>query len=236
MTIVRQVTGVLAWAGLVVVIAVPAAELVLSKLNALTSPEVATATVAPTPVAVTPAVPVAVKVATVPSQPVAVLVAPKPAGEPFVAPVAVASTAVNGDSAPADPVKDYLASGKPLPSYLTPSAKGASTGPTPEPVASAAPAVVQTPVAATDALPAATDPTTTGTVSVTTQPAAAPEDDTTVAVAPPVPMPASARPKIDPAATVTEADLKDWKSGSLEDYLRQHGLLNGAATAAPAGN
>jgi hypothetical protein len=56
------------------------------------------------------------------------------------------------------------------------------------------------------------------------------------AAAPPVPMPASARPTGDAPATVTEADLKGWKSGSLEDYLREHGLLNGANAAAAAGN
>jgi hypothetical protein len=52
----------------------------------------------------------------------------------------------------------------------------------------------------------------------------------------PVPMPASARPAAPAGgATATEADLKDWKSGSLEDYLRQRGLLSQSAPP-PAGN
>ena len=58
---------------------------------------------------------------------------------------------------------------------------------------------------------------------------------------PPVPMPASARPKPQALTpTVTEADLKDWKSGSLEDYLKAHGLLadsaDNADIAPAAGN
>jgi len=49
-------------------------------------------------------------------------------------------------------------------------------------------------------------------------------------------MPVSARPKIAPAQTVTEADLKDWKSGTLEDYLRQHNLLSNASANQSNGN
>jgi len=57
---------------------------------------------------------------------------------------------------------------------------------------------------------------------------------------PPIPMPATARPRPQSVAqTVTEADLKDWKSGTLEDYLRAHGLLadganNGDTSGVPA--
>lgn len=61
-------------------------------------------------------------------------------------------------------------------------------------------------------------------------PAALPRPADAVA-ATPAPKPAAARPK----PTVTEADLKDWKSGTLEDYLRQKGLLN-ESTNPSAGN
>jgi hypothetical protein len=43
----------------------------------------------------------------------------------------------------------------------------------------------------------------------------------------PLPQPAPVRVAHVVDRTVTEADLKDWKSGTLEDYLRAHGLLSG---------
>jgi hypothetical protein len=132
-------------------------------------------------------------------------------------------------------VKDYLATGKTLPSYLTPSADGAPANPAPS--APTAP-TLDTASVSTAAAPAAG---VAAAAPATITAVAAPPPPTVIAddpapVTPPVPMPASARPKGEPAAPVTEADLKDWKSGSLEDYLRQHGLLNGATTTAAAGN
>jgi hypothetical protein len=43
-------------------------------------------------------------------------------------------------------------------------------------------------------------------------------------------LPAKARPK-PVVPTITEDDFKGWKSGSLEDYLKQRGLLSGEPAA-----
>ena len=172
--------GALAWAGLVFVIAVPSAEVVRSKLT----PANANAATAVAPVA-----------APTKAKPVVATAAPtaKPSSSK-PAPAGAATTDVaDAPAVPADPIKDYLAEGKPLPDYIT-------TGKASAPAAAAA------------SQPA---------------PAALPTTATTTASA----KPAVVRPK----PTVTEADLKDWKSGTLEDYLRQHGLLTDSAPV-PAGN
>ena len=110
MDLKRTVLGALAWAGLVFVIAVPSAEVVTSKVLHIGSAAEAVAPVAqpakPKPVAAV--VPADKPVPAKPSQPVST---PAPASD---APVAEAASAL-----PADPIKDYLADGKPLPDYLT---------------------------------------------------------------------------------------------------------------------
>jgi hypothetical protein len=242
----RQVTGALAWAGLVIVIAVPSAEIVREKL----APSAALALVpadgaAAAPVAKPaksnkPAVvgsvpvpkPARAPVPATPAAPTAVIASATPAA---VAPLPAATAAVH-----ADPIKDFLLTGKDMPDYITGSTppKPAAAAPPAQPLPTALPpqSVASAPAAPPAAASAPVSPVTfappPAVASAPIQPGAA--SDTAV-VPPPRPMPASGRPKLGPPQTVTEADLKDWKSGSLRDYLRQHDLLSNDDAAA-AGN
>ncbi len=210
----QRVTGSLAWVGLAVIIAVPAAQFALSHfgdagaLSADSAPAPASAetdTVAPqaaapvstvvTPkaVIVTPqAAAVAPKTTPTPaSAPVAasVTAAPRPHGAGSVTQPAASDTATA--SAPADPIGSYLTTNKALPDYITPSTA---------PPAAAAPAPQAASIAPSAVSPVAPKPV-------------------------PAPMATTTRPKQAPQA-VTEADLKDWKTGSLREYLREHDLLS----------
>jgi len=235
----RQLTGALAWAGLVLIIAVPSAELVRAKFFSKGTGAVAS-DVADTPV-VTPAVEPKPKPATIAST---TPVAPQPALKAITVPVTpIVAEPTNGG----DAVKDYIAANKKLPDYITGSTSTKpvasapvqqlpptvqASAPTAVATISPAPAVTAAPTAVAVApAPDAVDPSSVA--SVDAQPV--------VPDVPPVPMPASARPKPQALTpTVTEADLKDWKSGSLEDYLKAHGLLadsaDNADIAPAAGN
>lgn len=255
MSFPRKITSALAWVGLAIVIAVPVVEMVRSKFVSNGAPEVA-------PVAEAQARPVAKPAAIAEAQPVIapVVVAPvKPVVQPTptpvassppvvraVAPVAEATeqTPAAADAAPAgDAVTDYLATNKTLPSYITPSSSAKAT-------AESQPAPT-TPAAQQLATNLASAPSTSETAAVASSPASVSADSadqtesTAVATADtqvtapasaPVPMPASARPKVVAGQTVTEADLKDWKSGTLEDYLRQHNLLANSSPDQGDGN
>ena len=239
----RTVTGALAWAGLVIVIGVPSADLVLSKFRtdsaATVTPEAIKAPEKPGASAATAAAGL-MPPATAASS---VAVEPAKATRPSI-PAAVASAtsdaAASGDAS-TDPVQEYLATHKTLPSYLTPGKSRAAEN-APAPAADSKPAGSKpgaVPLLEEDAPP-----------SAATAAARVPAADAGQAAAPvasvattggaasgavPVPKPAPARPKPQASRTVTEADLKDWKSGSLEDYLRSHGLLS-AAPADQTGN
>ncbi|HTJ57088.1 MAG TPA: hypothetical protein VL418_05930 [Devosiaceae bacterium] len=135
------------------------------------------------------------------------------------APVAVAATeAPPAASAPPvsqNPVKDYLATNKALPSYITsaPSKPVAATE-TPQPN-SLTPAA-QRLATRFDSAPSPGRASGAATSGVASEPQSVP-----------LPQPAPVRVAHVVDRTVTEADLKDWKSGTLEDYLRAHGLLSG---------
>jgi len=222
----RKITSALAWAGLVVVIAVPAADFVLARFGKADAVVVA-------PTAQPPAKSAApVEPAVQASKPGAAAVAPKPAPAPAVtvvpapAPAAVkpapqpaATDTASETPVAADPVQDYLSTNKALPSYIT---KGSTTG---EPAADTSP-FTTTPVATSADVPAA-PPAAAPSTAPATVPAAPVKAPVATSIAPavPTPMAAAERPKPTPRA-VTDADLKGWKSGTLEDYLRQHGLLN----------
>lgn len=240
MKIDRRITNGLAWAGVLIVVGVPAADLLSAQFMGNT-PQVPPAQVAmveriapvPAPLsqrpaapvakpevqvaAVTPAKPVAPVVNAVPAEPieqVAVVAPPKPAT------ASPAATPVRPAAETADAVDTWLNSGKPLPSYITDE--------------SAAPAQVavvpptQAPVVTAPAMPpVATDPI---------QVASIPQ----VKVAP-VPMPLSMRPQAMPVAVrssndlivappgagprppanVSAEDLADWESGPLSEFLAQ---------------
>jgi len=242
MSFPRKITGALAWVGLAIVIAVPVIEMVGSKFVSnkraevtpvaeVKAPAVPAAKEAlPAETAAVPKATVVIKPA-VPAAPVAsakpVVVAPTPA--PQVAEDAPATADAPSGS---DAVKDYLAANKTLPSYITPSSPAKTAD------AAAAQPDSMTPAAQKLASTLSSEPSANQTAASTSPAssvaAASPDGstDTSVATADtpimtpaPVPMPVSARPKVAPAQTVTDADLKDWKSGTLEDYLRQHNLL-----------
>jgi hypothetical protein len=223
MSLRRKVTGALAWAGLAIVIAVPAAETVSSKLVPADNNAAVVGAGTPKTIAVIAPVP-----ATRPAAAIADAATEKAApAVAEVAPTAVTPVAASAGSDSA--LQQYLASGKKLPDYITtgsahPAAASAAAPAQPEPAVLPAPAATAT---ASVAPATATEPPTTA--AETDAPAPAQQ------AAPPLPRPVKARPKpVQPE--VTDADLKDWKSGSLEDYLRQHGLLTGADSSQNGGN
>jgi hypothetical protein len=283
----RTLTGGLAWAGLVIVVAVPTVEAVRSKLvpdgagAAQTVAEIEPPVVSP-PVAV-PMVVAPVASPAVANKAAAIVVAPIP--HVISAPVATASTHVSPTPAITSPIVNqasvanvaatptpevpkaapskssplpktavattapvvtaaaatdsgndsaldqYLATGKPLPSYI-------KASPTPASVASTA-----TPPGDTlQAAPKPSMPTETemaklddagGVIQSTDTPST---EAPSAAIPPPLPMPVAARPKAPPQRLVTEADLKGWKTGSLADYLRQRGLLSSTDTGDGSSN
>jgi len=223
MQIDRRITNGLAWAGVILVVGVPVADLVAAQFSgpsASALPEqVAVIEPAeapmPAPLSQRPAAPVATPVAVAETRPAA-----RPVTEVAVAePQKPASVAARPIARPvaetADVVDAFLKSGKPLPSYIT-----------------GVPASAQT---------AATQPSRTPII--TTPAANAPVvDPIEVASIPPqklapVPMPLSMRPQIvaapvmppadivvppgviRPPATVGARDLADWESGPLSEFL-----------------
>lgn len=232
----RRFTNGLAWAGVLLVIGVPAADLLSAQFSGETSqPAVGQVAV------IAPAAPVPAPLSQRPDAPAA-----QPAAE--VATVTPAKPAVPVATQPgqtAGVVDNFLQSGKPLPSYIT----GAGAAP-----AKPAQAAVT---------PAAIAPATAPTVATTTPPARTPIVTTPAAVDPvqvasipkvaPVPMPLSMRPASRqipvtvaapitdifippgtapiPPAMVNSADLEDWESGPLSEFLaKKQGQRGSSAT------
>ncbi|MGV8832004.1 MAG: hypothetical protein ACOH2N_08520 [Devosia sp.] len=224
MQIDRRITNGLAWAGVVLVVGVPLADLISGQLmgdGAGSAPaQIAmiepVAAVAPVPVALAerPVTPVT-KTPAVQAAPALVGAVSKP-----VAPVAPSNPAAQT----ADVVDSYLQSGKALPSYITGGGTGAQS------TQAAAPAVVPL-----DSAAPTTDPVEVAALAP--------------AKIAPIPMPLSMRPEpalivqetprnwstqISPAvtprssATVTYGDLQDWESGPLSEFLAKRQAANGA--------
>lgn len=237
MKINPKFTGALAWTGLVLVLAVPAADMLGGKPEAKAN---LTAEAEP------------VKAATV--QPVATAEStPKPAAKPVV-------PAIETAAATDDPVTDFVKSGRKMPSYISgndaPIVDEASTPrePTKKPgtITVKPDGTIDSP--ATAATPAPTTPAAEEPVVASIKPD----------LVAPIPLPASARPRpgsqiILPAPTdqplildentvastgngplppedivpedqlVTGEDLEDWDSGSLAEYLERQGLMSEAA-------
>ncbi len=250
MKINPKVTGALAWTGLVVVLAIPAANMLTGEPEAranLTSDtqQVKTASAAP--------------VSKPASKPVVPSVEAKSA-----APAAVVETAATSGNA----VNDFVKSGKKMPSYIsgndapvvdeaaaTPAAPVKKPGTitinpdgTIQKPASSVPAVtasepevasVQPQIVAPVPLPASARPapqtqTATG-FPATTLPAPTEQpliiDESTVASTGPVP-PAN----VGPEPIISGDQLEEWDSGSLADYLERRGLMSDASQAAPVEN
>lgn len=217
-----KLTGGLAWAGLIVVLAVPSADL-LSKQNGNAATVITSDTDQ-------------IRTATVVS---------KPRAETGAKPAAVTEVATAGD-----PVDQFIKSGKKLPSYISdapaelaeqkpaPTVKlvvpGTSTTASPAPmdVASVDPADVATPPQPYPASKRPRPPVVT-TASVDTTPSAAAEqpliiDEDVVSRRDA----AVARVLEDdyPPAIVDGGALEEWDSGSLADYLERRGMMSGEAS------
>jgi hypothetical protein len=215
MTIDRRITNGLAWAGVLLVVGVPTADLLSAQFAG------PSATVVREQVAIVePVAPIPAPLSQRPVAPVA-----KPATQVAVAapekPVAPAlKPGVRPAAQTADIVDSFLQSGKPMPSYIT----DASAPAAPTQVAVTPPA--RTPiVTAPAAEPVVVDPV---------QVAAIPPQK-----AAPVPMPLSMRPRpvtvpaaavapddiilppglVRPPASVTADELADWEAGPLSEFL-----------------
>lgn len=219
----QVVTGALAWAGLVVVVAVPSAEAVLSRLTRPT----AIAHVQPDDVAVAPApsapqLSSAAGAGTAPAIRQAAIT--KPVGTPALKIVAATTAA-------ADAVE-------PVEIGSTPAARVERAPPETAPPAPES-------AAARPALGAAAGETMAAVKGDSVAVATGEADgagltdgfDSPPARPPvPVPMPAADRPKPPPARVVTADELGGWKSGSLADFLRQRNFANPAASASDSQN
>ncbi len=202
-----KLKGGLAWAGLVVILAVPSADILLGKSNGNATANTAS---------------VAAPAKTVATKPVLA----KPEGS--VDPIETAS--VDGK----DPVKVYIDKGKKLPSYIS-DADSASTTPVktvpattdaakPVEVASVSPTTEIPPVP----LPRSARPKWTNTAAAPVEEKPLILDESKVAAvgpeAPVEPFPLSDNA---PAAPEIGSDqLEEWDSGSLADYLAKKGLLS----------
>ena len=243
MQIDRRITNGLAWAGVLLVVGVPTADLLSAQFfgNPETTPaQVAViepvAHVAPTPAPLSqrPAAPV--QVAAKPAETAPVVAAPvtqvavaapaKPAA-PVVAKPAAPTTQTAGV------VDNYLQSGKPMPSYITGAPSAAPAAAAPAQVAVAKPVATQPTRIPIVTTPAGIDPIQVASIPQTREA--------------PVPMPLSMRPRpvINPlavapsediflppsvtrqqpanivprSASVTAEELEDWENGPLEEFL-----------------
>lgn len=238
-----KVTGGLAWAGLVLILAVPSADM-------LSKPFAGRADTGGAETGAAPVVESAAKTAE--------LTAPKPASRPATRPAPAAG---------GDPVDSFVASGKKLPSYISdgPTAPAAPVV-TQVAKAPAAPAAVKEITVPTTpgTAPRTTAVRTDGTLAVETDELTTASVGTVGATPPPVPYPASMRPagRTISTASVGEAplvidedplarrevasqssarfqpqgappvvageELEEWNSGSLADYLERRGLISGS--------
>lgn len=207
MKIDRRITNGLIWAGAAIVLGVPAVDLLSAQFGGDAPAQVAA---------------VAPQVEEPAAQPAPMPVeAPKPASAPAAQPVAQADGAV----------ESYLQSGRELPSYIS-GAPAAS--PAPEPVA-ATPAPAPAPIQPAPSQPAPTEMAALPPAKVA-----------------PVPMPLSMRPRpvqtplvveappliVEPSAAVpppmgevTAADLADWETGPLSEFLAQRARERGGAAS-----
>lgn len=238
MKIDRRITNGLAWAGVALVVGVPTADL----LSAQFSPS---ATPAREQVAVvSPVAPVPAPANQRPATPVSKPAAPVIAETPVQPAAPVASKPAAPTTQTADVVDSFVQSGKPLPSYIT------GAGKTPAQVAAkpgAAPAAAAAKPTTAPAQVAATPGTRT---PIITTPSAGIDPVEVAAIPPqkvaPTPMPLSMRPApirvpvvagtVPPAdivlppelaapvrssGTVTAAELEDWETGPLSEFLER---------------
>jgi len=211
-----KVKGGLAWAGLVVILAVPAADVLFGQSDATTT---------------------AAALTTEPTTAKPVLKFPAPNATATADPVETASTA-GGDA-----VDKYVKSGKKLPSYISDGEAVAAT--TTKPAATVKP-VTATPVSAPTEvasalaeappvpLPRDARPKATQVASLPSQDEqplildeAKVQQQEQAAAVEPFPLSDDGNGEI-----VTGDELEEWDSGSLADYLERKGLLSGSTQQA----
>jgi len=226
MNIDRRITNGLAWAGVLLVVGVPTADLLSAQF--MDKPTAA----APAQVAVIQEVaPVPAPLSQRPSAPVvkpATQVAVVAPAAPVAAPVVV-KPAVTPASQTADAVDAFLQSGRPLPSYIT--GAGAPAAPT----QTAATPPVRTPIITT---PVAVDPVEVAAIppqkiapvpmplSMRPKPSAVAVVQQPAIVIPSGLTPASPAVMVRPPADVNAADLEDWETGPLSDFLARRNAGN----------
>ncbi|HEY8574822.1 MAG TPA: hypothetical protein VIL88_00625 [Devosia sp.] len=229
MKIDRRITNGLTWAGAVLVVGVPTADLLSAQFAAKAEPATAQVAVVAAPTAPAPA-PLSQRPKAPVSEPVEQVAVAKPAEQVASTPAAKPVVAASPKPAQtANVVDTFIQSGKPLPSYIT----GAGDKPAAQP-------------AKTAAAPAARTPIITTPPAGTAVPVAPVADPVEVAAIPPqkiapVPMPLSMRPdpirvpvavappvqevyvpaELGPrsSATVTADELEDWETGPLSEFL-----------------
>lgn len=200
-----KVKGGLAWAGLIVILAVPAADIMFGKPGA-TSASTATATdtasVAPKPAA---------------TRPVLTLPTAKPAATD---PIQTASTG-EGEA-----VDKYVKSGKKLPSYIS-DADEVASAPASATTKPAAPVTAPSQVATVEQSPPVPLPRTARpkATEVASLPA---EEEPLIIDETRLNDQASVQrfPLSDEGRVVTSDELEEWDSGSLADYLERKRLLS----------
>lgn len=248
MKINPKVTGALAWTGLVLVLAVPAVDMLGAKPDAsvhLTSDTAQLGDTATTPVVPRP-------------------VTPAPAADRVAA---LPATEATGN----DAVTDFVKSGRKLPSYIS-DAPAVAPAATPAPTAVVKPPAVKPGTVTVNPDGTISRPTQTAVIKPAAPvgvtpvlPAAQTANVATIKpdLVAPVPLPASLRPAARPAGqapliideqqvaarepaspiyfpedapVVTGDQLEEWDSGSLAEYLRRKGLIEEGASSATVQN
>jgi hypothetical protein len=237
MPIDRRITNGLAWAGAVIVIAIPAADIALRQFGPAANPQMAVvdtrpepepeaeAPSLPTPVAQRPAnveQPTTEPVAD--EEPVAIAEGPE-----TVDPVTTANTSQQASGG--DVVDSFVQSGRPMPSYISGGSDAAPAAQQPRPAIVAPPASIAAPAPASEDEPVESVATVSRTQQVafpTPVSERPPSVQRPPVVAPPPlvidrPSPVVIEPQ---GPIVTADDLEDWESGPLSEFLarRQGGV------------
>ncbi|MBJ3783739.1 hypothetical protein [Devosia sediminis] len=253
MPIDRRITNGLAWAGALLVVAIPVADFATSQFDATATPQVAvvdpvdtpepdasaerTPTL-PTPVSERPK-PVAVAEKPAASAPVAAKPA-EPAPEPVAKPDPVTTASAGNKPSGGTAVDDFLNTGRPLPSYITGAGAAAPTQsasvPAPAPATTPKPVSTPTTVAPAPASSSATVSAATTPAQVATVPNRVAGFPTPVAQRP-ASLPRSQAVTLPPQAIgndptfITAEDLEDWESGPLSEFLARR---QGGGQTAPS--
>ena len=229
MPIDRRITNGLAWAGAVLVVAIPAADFVIRQASPQPQPQVSV--VQQQPQNTVPQTQPSPAVAP-PSQAVARPVQSEAVPEVVADPIVTSQTRPQPASNSGDPVDSFLESGRNLPSYISGGTSAPATparAPTTPPLA-AAPQQQQASVQPT--APAAAQPQSTAAPVPPGTPQVNVTLPTPVSQRPPSVPQSQARPvtQSQPPLVVRESneiytadDLDDWESGPLSEFLANRG-------------